>query len=298
MAIRRGRTGSTHIAGARGHKGPKHITKKEFEAIRKANLAERRASGRRAIPPVAPDATRVTPRRSRRRGPAAANGGTAVATAQGFDPRDAITGERLCTAIRDQPDQDERCIAYAVAAAMEAAVCRNTNAINGAPELSVQDVFASAGAQIGAIDTIQTAVVQGVVDSTCFPEGAAGRCGNPVPHTWFAKVTAVLGQESKRVQSMRTALETRGPLVALIQIFNNFSGFTGGAPYVPSGPSADFHAVCIVGYEVDPGGTTGRWIAKNSMGAAWGDGGFFTIPWREPKVRAEEVVYVVEGVHQ
>ena len=295
MAIRRSRTRSTH---ARDQKGPRHITRKQFEAIRKANLAERRASGRRAIPPVLPDATRVTPRRSRRRGPATAGGGTAVAAAQGFDPRDPITDVRLCTAIRDQPDGDERCIAYAVAAAMEAAVCRSMKTTSGAPELSVEDVFSSAGAQVGAIDTIQTAVVQGVVDATCFPEGAGGRCANQGPHTWFAKVTAVTGQESRRVQSMRTALETRGPLVALIQVFNNFSGFTGGAPYVPSGASADFHAVCIVGYEVDPNGSTGRWIAKNSMGAAWGDSGFFTIPWREPRVRPEDVVYVVEGVHQ
>ena len=299
MAIRRKRKASSRSPEARAHAGPMHITKKQFEAIRKANLAERRAAGRRRIPDVAADATRVTPRRARRRGPPAADGGTTAAAAPAsFDPRDPVSGERLCTAVRNQPNDDPRCIAYAVAAAMEAAVCRTRQTTTGAPELSVQDVFASQGAQVGAIDKIQSAVVKGVVDATCFPEGAAGRCGNPVPHTWFAKVTAVVGQESKRVQEMRKALETRGPLVTLIQVFSNFGGFTGTAPYVPGGASAAFHAVCIVGYEADADGKNGRWIAKNSMGSTWGDNGFFRIPWREPKVRPEDVVYVVERVRQ
>jgi hypothetical protein len=289
MAIRRKKTRSAHP------KGPVHLTRKQFEAIKRANLAERRTSGRRGIPPVVPDVTRVTPRRRRRAG---AGGVAAEVTTLAFDPTDPVTGKRLCTPVRDQQDGDERCIAFAVAAAMEAAVCRANGTTTGAPELSVEDVFSSAGAQVGAIDTIQAAVMQGVVDATCFPDGAAGRCPNPAPHTWFAKVTAVAGQASKRVQSMRTALETRGPLVTLVEVFANFAGFTGGAPYTASGASAGFHAVCIVGYEVDGSGTSGRWIAKNSMGTSWGDGGFFRIPWKEPKMRPEDVVYVVEGVHQ
>jgi C1A family cysteine protease len=297
MAIRRAPRASS-LRTTRAHDGPLHITKKQFEAIKKANLAERRRGGR-VIPPVVPDATRVRRRRARRRGPAAGNGATAAATAAvTFDPRDPATGDRLCTPVRTQPASDPRCIAYAVAAAMETAMCRAQQSTTGATELSVQDVFASAGAQVGAIDTIQTAVIQGVVDATCFPEGATARCASPGPHTWFAKVTAVAGQESKRVQAMRTALETRGPLVSLIQVFSNFGTFTGAGPYVPTGPSANFHAVCIVGYEADAGGKSGRWIAKNSMGSAWGDQGFVRIPWREPRVRAEDVVYVVEGVHQ
>ena len=277
------------------HVGPKHITRKQFEALKKANLAERRAASRKRLPGVEPDATRVTPRGRRRDGSSAATGGLATTAAAGFD---SVAVVNLSTPVRTQPDGDDRCIAYAVAAGMEAAICRTNQTSVGAPEISVQDVFASQGAQVGAIDTIQVAVVKGVVDATCFPEGAAGRCTNPGPHTFFAKVTAIGGPQNKRVQAMRTALETRGPLVTLVEIFSNFTNFAGGTPYNATGPSAGFHAMCILGFEVDADGSSGRWIAKNSMGTGWGDNGFVRIPWREPRVRPEDVVYVVENVHQ
>jgi hypothetical protein len=34
------------------------------------------------------------------------------------------------------------------------------------------------------------------------------------------------------------------------------------------------------------------------MGATWGDGGFFTMTWRDPRLLPENTVFVVEDVHQ
>lgn len=267
-----------------------------MDAIRRHHERERRAAARmRRRAPAAPaDATRVARRGKRARRSSL----TAAAVATGLDPLDPATGERLCTDIRNQGNADERCIAFAVAAAMETAICRERNTRSGVPEISVNDVFTRGGVQVGAIDTIQDAVRQGVVDAVCFPASATQRCAQPAPHTWFARVRALQAPPSQRIERMCRELENKHPLVAFIEVFANFRNFAGGGPFAAVGPSIGFHAVCIIGFEGDAAGQTGRWIAKNSMGATWGDGGFFTMTWRDPRLLPENTVFVVEDVHQ
>lgn len=206
---------------------------------------------------------------------------------------------RLVTPVRTQPDGDERCIAYAVAAAMEAFVCRELGTVEGAPEISVDDLFRAGGQEIGAIDGIAKAIENGgVVDAGCFPPTAHGRCANPVPHLWRGRIRAVGGPRKTRVGLMRQQLREAGPLVALLQVFSNFVAFRGTGIYEAVPPKAGFHALCIVGDGVAADGSSGHWIAKNSMGPAWGDDGFVKIAWNDVDIRLEDVVFVVEDVHQ
>lgn len=205
---------------------------------------------------------------------------------------------RLTTPVRQQAAGDQRCIAYAVAAAMETSICRDRGTATGVPEMSVDDLFDSGGREVGAIDGIKFAVENGgVVDAACCPPGGQ-RCANPVPHIWKGRLRVIGGKQNKRVELIRTELRTSGPLVTMIQVFSNFASFTGAGIYQANTTKAGFHAVCIIGDEVDPGGASGSWIVKNSMGTGWGDGGFGRIRWHDPDVLPEKLVVVVENVHQ
>ena len=205
---------------------------------------------------------------------------------------------RLTTPVRTQPPGDERCIAYAVAAAIETSICRDRQTVIGVPEISVDDLFNEGGREVGAIDGIQFAVADGgVVDALCFPAAAPGRCADPAPHLWKCGIRPIGGKRKDRVDAMRRELRTFGPLVALLEVFSNFATFTGAGVYDAVKPSIGFHAVCIIGDEVDPAGT-GFWIAKNSMGDKWGDDGFVRFRWNDPLVRLEDIVFVVERVRQ
>jgi hypothetical protein len=193
---------------------------------------------------------------------------------------------RLVTPVRTQAPGDVRCVAFAVAAAIETSVCRNLGQVAGAPEIDVDELFELGGSVAGAIDGLQDAVVDGVPD-LAIPPGL-----------WKARIRAVGGPRKQRVDLMRRELRDNGPLVALIEVFSNFPTFTGAGVYAGVKPSVGFHALCIVGDEVDAGGATGRWIAKNSMGTAWGDAGFGRFAWNDKLVRLEDVVFVVDEVRQ
>jgi len=206
---------------------------------------------------------------------------------------------RLTTPVRKQPAGDERCIAYAVAAAMETSICRNRVSVAGVPEISVDDLFHEGGREVGAIDGIQFAVEQGgVVTVDCFPPAVQGRCAAPAPHLWKCRIRPIGGKKKNRVELMRSELRTSGPLVALMEVFSNFPAFIGDGVYDAVKPSVGFHAVCIIGDEPDVAGTSGFWIAKNSMGSGWGDAGFGRFRWNDPLVRLEDIVFVVENVRQ
>ena len=193
---------------------------------------------------------------------------------------------RLTTLVRTQAPGDKRCVAFAVAAAIETSVCRNLGKVAGAPEIDVDELFRLGGSVPGVIDGIQEAVVDGVPDETV------------PPGIWKARLRLVSGPRKQRVDLMRRELRDHGPLVALMEVFSNFPGFNGAGVYRGIRPSIGFHAVCIIGDEVDPGGGTGRWIAKNSMGTAWGDGGFGRFDWNDKMVNMEDVVFVVDEVRQ
>ena len=199
------------------------------------------------------------------------------------------------TPVRTQPPGDQRCISYAVAAAIEAAACWASGTSLGAPELSVDDVFEQGGSQVGAIDGIAKAAPKGFVTTACRPVGAASRCPDPAPYLWRQRIRIIKG--SDRVAAMRQELAAC-PIVLLMEVFENFVTFTGAEAYVPMGQSLGFHAVCIIDFEADENASTGRWLAKNSMGPAWGDAGFFRLRWRDKILKPEKLVFAIEGLHQ
>lgn len=269
------------------------LNARQFKRILENHKRER-VRARKPSLVAAADATTVASSTRARRGFAPAD--TGAPPDVGFDPLIPGSTIRLTTVPRDQMSSD-RCIAFAVAAAMETAICRARNTNAGVPEISVEHILSKCKGQTGSVLRAQTAVGEGVLDSTCFPDATKVPCAKPAEHTWKCDLRAVKGQKKKRVSLMKQQLRDVGPLISLIQVYSDFLKYNSTAPYVGKLPSAGFHAVCIVGFESDPGGG-GRWIARNSMGPAWNGTGFLTIPFDDPQVKSEDAVFVAADVRQ
>jgi len=68
------------------------------------------------------------------------------------------------------------------------------------------------------------------------------------------------------VDSIKNALNTNGPLVTTMAVYNDFFSYTGGVYTHVTGSLAGYHAVLIIGYD-DPGH---YFIVKNSWASGWG----------------------------
>jgi C1A family cysteine protease len=90
------------------------------------------------------------------------------------------------------------------------------------------------------------------------------------------------------INMIKNALYTYGPLIASMNVYDDFFAYGKGVYTKTSGVLRGGHAILIVGYSDDstsPGG--GYLIAKNSWGTGWGEGfgtstgGFFRIAYSE-----------------
>jgi hypothetical protein len=64
-----------------------------------------------------------------------------------------------------------------------------------------------------------------------------------------------------------------GPVLAVMNLHDDFWPWYGGGVYEPVGKYRSPHSIIVVGYS-DPGG---YWIARNSHGPGWGEGGYCKI---------------------
>jgi C1A family cysteine protease len=71
---------------------------------------------------------------------------------------------------------------------------------------------------------------------------------------------------SAAVDAIKNALNTNGPLVTTMAVYNDFFSYTGGVYTHVTGSLAGYHAVLIIGYD-DPGH---YFIVKNSWASGWG----------------------------
>lgn len=99
---------------------------------------------------------------------------------------------------------------------------------------------------------------------------------------WENKIEEILsewGSVSYNVTSIKNALIRYGPLIAGMEVYDDFPpgffspGYTGGIYYPKGKFTGKYHAVTIVGYDE----LNDYWICKNSWGTEWGEDGWFRI---------------------
>ena len=121
----------------------------------------------------------------------------------------------------------------------------------------------------------------GIPDEACYPYSPRNQPFSPCAG-WRRRTTAIVAWTvTFNTAAMKQALADGGPIVATLDLYEDFRSYSGGIYEHTHGKSVGSHAVTLVGY--DEAG--GYWIGKNSWGTDWGEdrdgnpdgGGWFRI---------------------
>ncbi len=86
------------------------------------------------------------------------------------------------------------------------------------------------------------------------------------------------------VQDLAEVIYNQGPVLARMAVYSDFFAYSGGIYSHVSGDQVGSHGVEIVGYDKNEQ----YWIARNSWGAEWGEGGYFKIAFGDASAIASE----------
>lgn len=89
-------------------------------------------------------------------------------------------------------------------------------------------------------------------------------------------------------EEIRAAIR-EGPVLAGMAVYEDFNTYGAGVYHHISGKHVSNHAIELIGYGTDFDGTP-YWIAKNSWGPHWGEGGYFRIAAGSNEVEIESSV--------
>lgn len=225
---------------------------------------------------------------------AAAMASSATARAIGaptaFDLRD-VNGVDYTTPIRHQRTCGS-CVAFGVAAAIEGVV-RYTKSAPGYPiDLSEAHLFYCHGRAAGArCDTgwwpdqaLNACRDQGVTFEDYYPYQPGDQDCTGLDADWQNHRANVTQWQllSDNPTAMKEYISTFGSLVACMYVFQDFFTYRGGVYRHVSGDLAGGHCVALIGYD----DAQQCWIAKNSWGQDWGDGGYFKIAYGQCRIES------------
>jgi C1A family cysteine protease len=88
----------------------------------------------------------------------------------------------------------------------------------------------------------------------------------------------------------KNTLATKGPMVAGMAVFADFSSYTSGVYRHVTGALRGYHAISVVGYD----DAQQCWICKNSWNTTWGEAGFFRIGYGECGIDTQFAFYDIE----
>ena len=230
---------------------------------------------------------------------AATAGATAVGAPASFDLRN-VSGVNYCTTVKDQ-SRCGSCVSFGVVATMEHVGRYTLRRATLPVDLSEAHLFFCHGPATGAScangwwpdRAANAARDQGVAFEDYFPYTPSQQaCA--VNADWpnhCAKITAWTNLTGNPA-GMKEHIATYGSVTACLVVYQDFFSYRTGVYRHVSGGVAGGHCVCLVGYD-DAGG---YWIAKNSWGTGWGDGGFFKIAYGECNIESYQSVGV-QGVN-
>ena len=193
-----------------------------------------------------------------------------------------VNGRNHVSPVKDQGGCGS-CVSFCTCATMESAVSIATGDL---VDLSEADLhFCSAhGANCGGwwpSDAIAEAASRGVPLEELFPYSSAFVDGAPVcnldAHRDDRLYRPTGSVELAEVNQRKQWLANRGPVCAVIHVYDDFFAYSTGVYRHVSGNHAGYHCIEVIGYS----DAEQCWIAKNSWGTGWGDGGFFRIGYGE-----------------
>jgi C1A family cysteine protease len=199
------------------------------------------------------------------------------------------------------------CVAFGSVAALESRLRIQRGDPNLAVDMSEAQLFycharsegRTCGGNTGgwwphnAMEALKT---KGVTDETHYPYTAGDQACSGLLAGWESAVLKITDYVnlSGNAAAIKEHISTKGPITACFVVFEDFFNYRSGVYRHVSGGIAGGHCVCIVGYN-DAGG---YWIAKNSWGTSWGDGGFFCIAYGECNIESYDGVgsFGVQGI--
>lgn len=199
-----------------------------------------------------------------------------------FDLRN-VGGANYTTPVKDQGNCGS-CVAFGTVATLEH-VTRFTRGTPSLPmDLSEAQMFYCWGAAAGARcstgwlpePALDAARDKGVTFEDYFPYKAGDQACS-VNADWPNHLCKAISWQSltNNVSGMKQYISQYGSVTACFYVYQDFFSYGGGVYRHVSGGLAGGHCVVLIGYD----DSQGCWIAKNSWGPSWGEGGFFRIAY-------------------
>ncbi|WP_203900790.1 C1 family peptidase [Virgisporangium aliadipatigenens] len=213
-----------------------------------------------------------------------------------FDARD-VAGGNYVTDVRDQGSCGS-CVAFGSVSVLEttAAFTRRQPALE--LNLSEAHLFYAHGKSVGVTcDTgwlprpaLRMAHDIGITYEDYFPYTPGNSGGATLNGDWpnrLARASDVVDLTGKP-DRIKEHISTYGAVTACFVVFADFFPYRSGVYRHVTGGEEGGHCVSLVGYD----DAQGCWIAKNSWGSGWGDGGFVRIGYGQCEIESWQVVGV------
>ena len=196
---------------------------------------------------------------------------------EGYNFVTPVKNQRICAS----------CVAFAVAAALETkARIKLRLPVNVPANIIFEDLSEAqllycnnSNCSKGLVipKTLDFCKTKGVVPESCFPYEVYSDDPNcNLCRGWENKVTQISGYTKlDNHQKMKKWISSRGPVVASMEVCDDFFLYNSRIYKHVLGNGIGIHAVCCIGYD----DIKNAWLCKNSMGTDWGMNGYFWITY-------------------